>query len=157
MKHRYIITNENGVRIVKDNKLAEQIEELFELSDYEYRCKEELKKELNYFIVNKAKKMEVGIYNIEISSNERNNYPVVEPNLQFYGVEDQYDIDEQLRAYKTRCKRNDFATCNLLGKYYLQYGAKGRQEAYKWYSVGCNQHKNPYACGVKKYLEAGGY
>ena len=92
-----------------------------------------------------------------IFDNEKNNYPVVEPNLQFYGVEDQYDIDEQLRAYKTRCKRNDFATCNLLGKYYLQYGEKGRQEAYKWYSVGCNQHKNPYACGVKKYLEAGGY
>ena len=93
-----------------------------------------------------------------IFDNTRNNYPVVEPNLQFYGVEDTYDIEEQLRAYKTKCKnRGDYATCNLLGKYYLQFGEKGRQEAYKWYSIGCNQHKNPYACGVKKYLEAGGY
>ena len=93
-----------------------------------------------------------------IFDNTKNDYPVVEPNLQFYGVEDTYDIEEQLRAYKTRCqKRSDYATCNLLGKYYLQFGEKGRQEAYKWYSVGCNQHKNPYACGVKKYLEAGGY
>ena len=116
MKHRYVITNENGVRIVKNNKLIEKIEKLFELSDYEDRCKEVLKKELNYFIFNKAKKMEVGIYNIEISSNERNNYITITNRIEnrieyeinfdsfnFYNTKTFSDIlDDMVESYGTQ-------------------------------------------------------
>ena len=87
-------------------------------------------------------------------NNNRNRIEVVEPNLAFYGVSDTYDIEKQLDDHKRACRKGERQTCNLLGKYYANEG--NRREAYKWYSIGCEAGRNPYACGVVKYMEAGG-
>lgn len=89
-----------------------------------------------------------------LNENYKGNY-VRDYNLEFKGFDmDRADINDMLRKKHRDCNSlGDYETCNLLAKYYLNKGNK--RAAYKYFTKGCND-KNPYACGVKQYIKAGG-
>ena len=120
MKNNYIITTENGIRLIKDKKMIKQIENLFELSDYEYRCKEELRKNLIYFLINKIGKLDIGVYSLKMQGNTGNKFievtnrlenkvkyenPVA--NFNFYNSKAFSDIfDEMIDSYGTQIEED---------------------------------------------------